>query len=53
VEEDGEKRERERDCDDRLGMWGEDIAVFLYFEREVALGPSISPLSMCSDGLVT
>jgi hypothetical protein len=53
VEEDGEKRERERDCGGRLGMRGEGIGVLLYSEREIVLGPFVGPLSMCSDGLST
>jgi hypothetical protein len=44
---------RERDRGGRLGMRGEGIAVLLYSEREVALGPFVGPLSMCSDGLST
>jgi hypothetical protein len=44
---------RERDYGSGLGMQGEGITVFLYSEREVAFGPSIGPLSMCSDGLLT
>jgi hypothetical protein len=39
VEEGGEKREG--DCGSGLGMRGESITVFLYSEREVALGPAV------------
>jgi hypothetical protein len=48
-----EERERERDCGGGLGMRGEGIALFLYSERKVELGPSISPLSIYSDELLT
>jgi hypothetical protein len=51
VEKDREKKER--DCGDELGMWGEGIAVFLYSERDIALGPSIGPLNMCSNEMLT
>jgi hypothetical protein len=47
------RRERERDCGGGLGMRGEGIALFLYSERKVELGPSINPLSIYSDELLT
>jgi hypothetical protein len=46
-------KKREGDCGGGLGMRGEGIAFFLYSEREVALGLSISPLGICSDELLT
>jgi hypothetical protein len=44
---------RERDCNGGLGMLREGITVFLHFKREQPLRPSVDPLSMCCNGLLT